>query len=71
LEDKALPIKDISLDRVMKGLKISTTINTAPFKITIIAKTILIVSNDALHKYQTDKIIVESFPLPVQDISAS
>ena len=51
-------MKTISVPDVFSHLQLTTTINTSEYKLNIFGNQLVICSNDALHKYQPEKIVV-------------
>ena len=42
-------------------------VNTSDYKLNIFGSTLVVCSNDSLHKYQIDKITVQSYEMPVPE----
>ena len=70
-EERANKMKTISIGTDYNYIQLSTVINTADYKLNLFGENIVICSNDALHKYQLDKIQVISYPIPLPSSSLS
>ena len=43
----------------------TTVVNTAEFKIHLFGNRVILCSNDPLHRFQLEKILVQDYPLPL------
>ncbi len=43
----------------------ATVVNTAEFKIHLLGNRLILCSNDPLHRFQLEKILVQDYPLPL------
>lgn len=43
----------------------ATVVNTAEFKIHLFGNRVILCSNDPLHRFQLEKILVNDYPLPL------
>lgn len=65
-QDKASKLKNIEIpDDCFKFIQLHTVINTSEYKINMFGRKVVLCSNDSLHKYQLDKIVVDEFDLPL------
>ena len=61
---KTIPVPDF-----FSHLQLSTIINTSEYKLNIFSNQLIICTNDTLHKYQTEKIMVQTYDLPLPESS--
>jgi hypothetical protein len=64
-EDKARKMKNVPIPEEFDYLQLPTVVNTAEFKINIFGRKVVVCSNDPLHRFQLEKILVQDFPLPL------
>lgn len=64
-EDKARKMKTLPIPEEFDYLQLPTVINTAEFKLNLFGSIVIVCSNDPLHRFQLEKILVQDFPLPL------
>lgn len=64
-EEKARKMKSVSIPEQYNYIQLATLVNTAEFKINIFGSRVVVCSNDPLHRFQLEKILVQDFSLPL------
>jgi hypothetical protein len=58
-------MKSVGLPEVFNYIQLSTVVNTSEYKLNLFGNKLIVCSNDALHRFQLEKIQVQDYELPL------